>query len=239
MMWVRRHIYAAARLGALVAPLLAANAASAGDEKAGARVFKRCAVCHDVGPKAQHKLGPHLNGIMGRKAGHTDGFVFSKAMKKAGDDGLVWTDKTISEFVKNPRKFVKGTRMTAGALRSADDRANLVAFLRQYSDKPSDIPEAPRTVPPTSPDLDPKIFAVKGDPEYGEYLSSECVSCHLPGKDDKGIPSIAGWGEKDFVAVMHAFKIKKRESPVMQMIAGRLSDEEIASLAAYFAKATK
>ena len=73
------------------------------------------------------------------------------------------------------------------------------------------------------------------DPEYGEYLSGECTSCHQASGSDAGIPSIIHWPEDDFVLAMHAYKRKQRAHPVMQMIAGRLGDEEIAALAAYFA----
>ncbi|MDT8327969.1 MAG: c-type cytochrome, partial [Roseovarius sp.] len=80
----------------------------------------------------------------------------------------------------------------------------------------------------------PEILALQGDPEYGEYLSSECVSCHQIDGSANGIPSIAYWPEDDFVVAMHAYKAKLRSHPVMQMMAGRLSNEEIAALAAYF-----
>ena len=76
--------------------------------------------------------------------------------------------------------------------------------------------------------------AQKGDPEYGEYLSSECTTCHQTSGSDDGIPSIVLWPEEDFVTAMHAYKDNVRDNPVMQMIAGRLSNEEIAALAAYF-----
>jgi cytochrome c len=49
-----------------------------------------------------------------------------------------------------------------------------------------------------------------------------------------GIPGIIGWPVEDFVIAMHAYKRQIRPHPVMQMMAGRLSDEEIAALAAYF-----
>ena len=85
------------------------------------------------------------------------------------------------------------------------------------------------------PDLDPAILAIEGDPEYGEYLSSECTTCHQRDGGDGGIPGIILWPAEDFVVAMHAYKQKKRPHPVMQMMAARLSDEEIAALAAYFA----
>jgi len=74
-----------------------------------------------------------------------------------------------------------------------------------------------------------------GDAEYGEYLSSQCVTCHQASGADQGIPSIIGWDAASFAAVMHAYKSKERVHPVMQMIAGGLDGEQIEALAAFYA----
>jgi cytochrome c len=124
--------------------------------------------------------------------------------------------------------------MSFPGLSDPQDRADVLAYLRGFSDKPSDLPEAEPTARVTDHDLDPAILALKGDPEYGEYLSSECLTCHQADGSAEGIPSITRWPEEDFVVAMHAYKRKLRPHPVMQMMAGRLSDEEIAALAAYF-----
>ena len=79
-----------------------------------------------------------------------------------------------------------------------------------------------------------EILAIIGDPEYGEYLAGDCTGCHQAYGSHDGIPSITGWDIESFVWAMHSYKQKVREHPVMQMMAGRLSDEEIAALAAYF-----
>ena len=79
---------------------------------------------------------------------------------------------------------------------------------------------------------DEKILAL-GDKEYGQHLSGECVTCHKV-NTNKGIPSINGYDKDVFVTVMLAYKNKEMENPVMQMIAGRLDNEQIASLALYF-----
>ena len=70
---------------------------------------------------------------------------------------------------------------------------------------------------------------------YGEYLSGECVTCHSQKGVDKGIPAINGLDAEVFATVMHAYKVGDMEHPVMQMVARRLDDEQIASLAVYFA----
>src|SRR5512134_2986027 len=75
----------------------------------------------------------------------------------------------------------------------------------------------------------------KGDRAFGEYLASECVACHQRTGQYAGIPPIVGWPHEVFVEVMNEYRHKKRQNPVMQTIAARLSDEEVAALAAYFA----
>ena len=84
--------------------------------------------------------------------------------------------------------------------------------------------------------IDPEPLLVSGDADYGAYLSGECTTCHQASGDYDGIPSITHWEEIYFKVAMHEYKLKTRENPVMQMVAGRLGDEEIAALAAYFAQ---
>jgi cytochrome c len=76
--------------------------------------------------------------------------------------------------------------------------------------------------------------APAADPAYGEYLSSECVSCHRRDGQDKGIPPIVGWPPEQFIAVLQSYKTKDRKNEVMQTITGRLSDDDMAALAAFY-----
>lgn len=77
------------------------------------------------------------------------------------------------------------------------------------------------------------------DVELGRYLSAECVTCHGAAKAHDAIPNIYGISETTFAEVVKAYRDKSLANPVMQNIAGRLSDDEIAALAAYFAAAEK
>ncbi|MEE4188706.1 MAG: c-type cytochrome [Roseobacter sp.] len=205
-----------------------------GDAEAGKRLYVQCKSCHEVGAGAEDRIGPHLNGIFGRRAALHEGFFYSKSMARAGADGLTWTEETLDAYIENPRALVSKTRMSFRGIKDPVDRHNLIAYLRTYSDNPGDIPEAEPTARGTDHDLDPEILAIQGDPEYGEYLSSECLTCHQRDGTAEGIPSITRWPEEDFVVAMHAYKNKLRPHPVMQMMAGRLNNEEIAALAAYF-----
>jgi cytochrome c553 len=73
-----------------------------------------------------------------------------------------------------------------------------------------------------------------GDRTLGEYLSSECVACHQLSGNYQGIPPIVGWPEQGFIEIMNEYRHKTRDNAVMQTIAGKFSDEEVAALAAYF-----
>lgn len=230
---MKRLVQTCATLAALAAAGVA-GASEIGDPEKGAAVFQQCKSCHEIGEGAANRVGPQLNSLFGRTAGTVEDVKYSKNMIRMGNDGLVWTAKTLDAYIENPRALVSKTRMSFRGIKDAEDRANLIAYLRVYSDNPSNIPEAAPTARATDHDLDPAILALKGDPEYGEYLASECQTCHQASGANDGIPGISGWPDEDFVVAMHAYKRKLRPHPVMQMMAGRLNDEEIAALAAYF-----
>jgi len=78
------------------------------------------------------------------------------------------------------------------------------------------------------------ILAIDGDPAYGEYLGGECATCHRRSAPAEGIPQINGIGEHHFVRAMIEYREKIRTNEVMRTTAARLSDEEIAALAAHF-----
>ena len=97
----------------------------------GEKVFKKCKACHAVGEGAKHKIGPQLNGIFGRTAGTAEGFKkYSKDMKGAGDDGLVWTEETLATFLAKPKAMIKRTKMSFAGLKKEDDLAAVIAYLK-------------------------------------------------------------------------------------------------------------
>ena len=100
--------------------------AHAGHAVAGAKVFKKCKACHVI-DQEKNKTGPHLVNIVGRKAGAVEGYKYSKAM--AGS-GLVWDEATLAGFLKNPKKYLKGTKMAYAGLRKDADIANVIAYLK-------------------------------------------------------------------------------------------------------------
>jgi cytochrome c len=213
----------------------AAQAELLGDAKRGETLFRDCSSCHQVGPDAENRIGPHLNGIFGRKAGSVgDDYRYSKGLARMGADGLVWSFDTLDAYIENPKALVSDTRMAYRGMKDEKDRADLLAYLRDFSASPANIPESQPTARAREVELSPETLAIVGDRAYGEYLSSECLTCHQRSGSNEGIPGIVGWPVEDFVIAMHAYKRQIRPHPVMQMMAGRLSDEEIAALAAYF-----
>lgn len=119
-----------------VVVLLAATAASAqpaGDPAKGARVFARCKACHTIEEGGPNRVGPNLHGVVGRHAASVADYSYSKAMKKAGEEGLVWTPETLDRYLQNPRKVVPGTKMAFAGLPKEGDRADVIAYLAAQS----------------------------------------------------------------------------------------------------------
>ena len=111
---------------------LPATALAAGDAGRGATVFGKCAACHNA-DKPENKIGPHLVNILGRKAGSVETFQYSDAMKKGGEDGLVWNEKNLADYLAAPKKFLPGNKMPFTGLKSPDDIADLLIYLKTTS----------------------------------------------------------------------------------------------------------
>lgn len=108
-----------------------------GDAAAGEKVFKKCSSCHAVGEGAKNKVGPMLNGIIGRNAGSVDGFKYGKDLVKAGEAGLVWSEDEMFEYLADPRKYLrakldnkKAKSKMAYKLKKEKDRRNVIAYLK-------------------------------------------------------------------------------------------------------------
>ncbi|SNR67347.1 c-type cytochrome [Puniceibacterium sediminis] len=126
-------MFSAVCLLAMTAGYAAAESHSAGDAAKGEKVFRKCMACHAVGPDAKNKVGPELNGIVGRHVGALADFGYSDAMKAKGDEGLVWDAESLAAFLEKPRDYVKGTKMSFAGLRKDDDRANVIAYLATFN----------------------------------------------------------------------------------------------------------
>ena len=117
---------AAAVVAVLAAPAFAQDADLVED---GEKVFRRCAACHQIGEGAESKVGPPLEGVIGRTAGTFEDFKYSDAMVEAGAGGLVWNDETLHEYLENPNVMVKGTKMAFAGLKKSEDRDAVIAYI--------------------------------------------------------------------------------------------------------------
>jgi cytochrome c len=112
----------------------AANSATAavtyasltGDATKGEKVFLQCKTCH-VLDAGVNKVGPSLNGIIGRAAGQVAGFNYSEANKNSG---LTWTEEQLFTYLENPQKTIPGTKMAFAGLKQPQDRADVIAYLK-------------------------------------------------------------------------------------------------------------
>lgn len=129
--------FAVIALAAAAAVSLAPAGAPAQDGNAeeGAEVYKKCRACHDVGPAAKNKVGPLLNGIIGRQAGTIEGYNYSDANKAAGTKGLVWTEEVMFKYLEAPLSFMPGTKMAFAGLKDEQDRKDVIAYLKKFSGK--------------------------------------------------------------------------------------------------------
>ena len=111
----------------MTAFLVVGSPVQAGDIDAGAKVFKKCKACHWAN-KEKNKTGPHLVGIIGRTAGSLESYKkYSKAMKESG---IVWDETTLTDYLRAPKKYLKGTKMVFVGLKKDADIENVIAYLK-------------------------------------------------------------------------------------------------------------
>lgn len=117
------------------------------DPANGAKVFQKCAACHTATKGGANGVGPNLWGALGKPHGHVPGFAYSAALKaKPG----VWDWDSMNEWLKSPRKYAEGTKMTFAGLSKGSDRADVIAYLNQESDSPLPLPAAPAAKEPAA-----------------------------------------------------------------------------------------
>ncbi len=103
-----------------------------GDAARGRLVFAKCRACHEVGSRADHRIGPDLSGILGRPAAAHPDYGYSAALRKAGGEGLIWSPEFLDDYLKSPARFLPGNGMAFIGLESKEERRDLIAYLATY-----------------------------------------------------------------------------------------------------------
>jgi len=103
----------------------------------GEKIFKKCGACHNYKKDSKSKIGPNLWNLINRQKASVSGFAYSKALS---DYGGKWTFEELNEFLYKPKEYIQGTKMNFAGLKDVEDRADLILWLRQYSDNPVPLP---------------------------------------------------------------------------------------------------
>lgn len=131
----------------------------------GETLFAVCSNCHTASPGAQHRLGPNLYGVLGRKIASVPDFEYSPALQ---ENGGVWTVTSLDAFLQRPNHAVPGTDMSFRGFNNPGDRQDLINWLALQSDG-SPVSPAEDRVPAT---------LVRGDASRGWDLFQPCRACH-------------------------------------------------------------
>jgi cytochrome c len=112
--------------------------AQSSDSASGERMYRACAACHSLEPD-RNMTGPTLAEVWNRKSGSLPSFPrYSPALRSAG---IIWNDDTLDEWIKDPQHFIPGNTMTFPGIRNAQQRADLLAFLKDAT-QPGHGPKA-------------------------------------------------------------------------------------------------
>ena len=105
--------------------------------KKGEKLFKKCSACHSYSKDGANKVGPNLWNLINRPKGSINAFSYSKSLSEFGGK---WTFEELSEFLYKPKQYIEKTKMNFAGLKEAQDRADLILFIRGQSDEPVPLP---------------------------------------------------------------------------------------------------
>lgn len=108
-----------------------------GDVGRGERAFRKCQACHTVEQGGRNGTGPNLYNVVGRALAGGDGFNYSSALVAHGGN---WNYEALDTFLANPRQAIPGNKMSFAGLRRPGERADVIAYLRQFGDNPPPLP---------------------------------------------------------------------------------------------------
>jgi cytochrome c len=159
------------------------------DAAAGEAVFRKCTACHNADQGGSNALGPNLWGIMGAPIAHHAGYAYSPALSGHGG---TWTFEAMNEWLKSPRSFANGTKMTFAGLSDGEDRANLIAFLNSRgSNLPLPPPPAAETAAEQAAEAADAPAA--GDRAVDQPPANEAAAARTPSTvAGPGAPDVSG-----------------------------------------------
>lgn len=118
-----------------------APAMAADDAKRGEQAFRTCIACHSLEP-GRNLTGPSLANLFGRKAGTVSSFLrYSDALKRSG---VVWDEKTLDVWLKDPDKYIPGNDMAFPGIKDDRARRDLIAYLKAADSMPAAQRAGPR-----------------------------------------------------------------------------------------------
>ena len=103
----------------------------AADAEKGAKIYRKCVSCHMIGDGAKNRVGPQLNGIIGREIASIGDYKYSKGLVKYAAAQKIWSEENLAAYLESPRKVVKGGRMAFACLRKEKDRNDIIAYLKK------------------------------------------------------------------------------------------------------------
>jgi cytochrome c len=130
MLRMSRFLFVAAAFIAAAAGPAMLQKAVAQDVEKGQRSFNKCLPCHAIGPGAENKVGPDLNGLDGRRAGAVASFNYSEANKNSG---IGWNEATFKEYIRSPQAKIPGTKMVFAGITNPSEIDDLWAYIKQFN----------------------------------------------------------------------------------------------------------
>lgn len=141
------------------------------DVAKGETVAKKCQACHTFDASGTNKVGPGLYGVVGRVSGTHEGFAYSEPMKAHNKP---WTFADLGHFIARPKEFIPGTKMSFPGIPSAQDRADLLAWMNQQSASPAPMP-TPEEIAAEQAAFDTQQAPAEGEAAPAEAAPAEAA----------------------------------------------------------------